>query len=170
MRKIGQAFTLIELMIVVAIIGILAAIAVPNFVKFQCRSKQSEARGNLKSMYVAQESFRADFDYYQSVQAITSGAMARTASNSIGWTPKGDKIRYNYSADASSAQTGQDATFSGIAKGGSADTNEMIQKVGGTTVTDTWTVTEENDVCNSAIVRPTTPCNPTDRTLLNACR
>jgi type IV pilus assembly protein PilA len=66
LKKIAKGFTLIELMIVVAIIGILAAIAIPNFVKFQCRSKQSEAKGNMKALYVAQESYRAEFDTYVS--------------------------------------------------------------------------------------------------------
>lgn len=52
-----RGFTLIELMIVVAIIGLLAAIAVPNFMKFQARSKQTEVKANLKALYMAQQSY-----------------------------------------------------------------------------------------------------------------
>jgi prepilin-type N-terminal cleavage/methylation domain-containing protein len=59
-----HAFTLIELMIVVAIIGILASIAVPNFVKFSCRAKQTEAKTGLKVLMVAQDSYRAVNDTY----------------------------------------------------------------------------------------------------------
>jgi len=51
MLKGKKGFTLIELMIVVAIIGILAAIAIPNFLKFQAKSKQSEAKSNLGAIF-----------------------------------------------------------------------------------------------------------------------
>jgi type IV pilus assembly protein PilA len=64
MRKIQAGFTLIELMIVVAIIGLLAALAIPNFVKFQARARQSEAKSNLKSCFTAEKSYYGDKQVY----------------------------------------------------------------------------------------------------------
>jgi type IV pilus assembly protein PilA len=62
MRNLG--FTLIELMIVVAIIGLLAALAIPNFIRFQARASQSEARSNLKALHTAEESYYHDQQCY----------------------------------------------------------------------------------------------------------
>ena len=58
MKKQSKGFTLIELMIVVAIIGILAAIAIPNFMRYQLRSKAAERKTNVGAIFKAQEALR----------------------------------------------------------------------------------------------------------------
>ncbi len=59
-----EGFTLIELMIVVAIIGILAAIAIPNFLRYQLKSKTAEAKTNLGGIKTSQASYRAENDFF----------------------------------------------------------------------------------------------------------
>jgi type IV pilus assembly protein PilA len=80
-----KGFTLIELMIVVAIIGILAAIAIPNFIKFQARSKQSESKANLKGYYTAEKSYYQAHDVYCSDMTI------------VGYSPeRGNRYTYDF--------------------------------------------------------------------------
>ena len=64
MSKRYFGFTLIELLIVVAIIGILAAIAIPNFLQAQVRAKVSRVQSDLRSVATALESYRVDYGAY----------------------------------------------------------------------------------------------------------
>ena len=60
-KKEGQkGFTLIELMIVIAIIGILAAIAIPQFVSYRQKGYNTQAKGELKSFFTACQAYYAD--------------------------------------------------------------------------------------------------------------
>jgi type IV pilus assembly protein PilA len=59
-----RGFTLVELMVVVAIIGILASIAIPNFTKQQAKARQSEAKIALASIYTVEQSFSAENSSY----------------------------------------------------------------------------------------------------------
>lgn len=77
-------FSLVELMVVVAIIGILATIAVPNFQKFQARAKQSNAKTELTGIYTAQKAFFVEYNTYH-------GHLP-----AVGFVPEGVEVGTNY--------------------------------------------------------------------------
>ena len=60
----SSGFTLVELMVVVAIIGILAAVAIPNYQKFQAKARQSEAKIALSAVYTSEKSFSVENNTY----------------------------------------------------------------------------------------------------------
>lgn len=97
-------FTLVELMVVVAIIGILSAVAIPNFRTYQAKTKTSEAKLQLASLYSAQVSNLADYDSYASCLGY------------IGYNPAAEEANRYYSVGVGVAfaiPAGVNAAFRG---------------------------------------------------------
>ena len=96
--KQQQGFTLIELMIVVAIIGILAAIAIPNFLSYQAKAKQSEAKISLGSIFTSAIAFQAE---------ANPQTYAPAAIGLLGYLPSGTpRYSFWYAVDATAGGPG----------------------------------------------------------------
>ncbi|TMH95272.1 MAG: prepilin-type N-terminal cleavage/methylation domain-containing protein [Betaproteobacteria bacterium] len=121
----ARGFTLIELMITVAIVAVLAAIAVPSYTIYITRSKIAEATTNLSDLRVKMEQFYQDNRKYNGATAGTCGLWplpAATvgnykyftftcASTNPGGSPLGDQ---KYTITATGSVTGGDQTMTGF--------------------------------------------------------
>lgn len=103
MKRINRGFTLIELMIVVAIIGFLSMISIPSFLRFLSKAKRAEAYMYLGSLYAAQKAYWAEHGTYSTVLHGKDG---------IGWKPEGysgggAQEKFNYTYGFNQGQEGQ---------------------------------------------------------------
>jgi type IV pilus assembly protein PilA len=104
-----SGFSLVELMIVVAIIGILSSIAVPQFQKFIFKARQTEAKTGLSSLYTAEKAFYGEWSQYDERFEV------------IGYMPEG-KYFYNIGfTDATMTSSNYEASspYTGTANGNS---------------------------------------------------
>lgn len=89
-----RGFSLVELMVVVAIIGVLSTMAIPNIQKYIAKARQSEAKTNLSSLYTGEKAFFAEYNTFDSRFAA------------VGYTPEG-QLRYNVGFFAAGAQAAE---------------------------------------------------------------
>lgn len=128
-RRMGnhEGFTLVELMIVVAIIGILAAIAIPNFLNFRMKAKTAEAKSNLGAIRSLEVAYFAEWNFFvgaaaQNPRLVGSldGTKApwstTTTFSQIGFTPEGS-VFYTYSLLPLTAYNSQSVGFTAAAQG-----------------------------------------------------
>jgi type IV pilus assembly protein PilA len=123
-----KGFTLIELMVVVSVLGIVSAIAVPNYLRYQAKSRQSEARVNLGGIFVAELAFFGENSRFSNF-------------NDIGYRPAATTNRYAYRAHGTNA-AGVDTGVQVIVPGVGNDEGENLvvasaSSLGGFTATAT---------------------------------
>ena len=83
-NKANSGFTLIELLLVVAIIGLLAAIAIPQFIAYRTRAIDTQMKNDLKNAAMAMESYFAEFKIYPaSVGSISFAGYRQTNGISL---------------------------------------------------------------------------------------
>jgi type II secretion system protein G len=121
MRK-DKGFTLIELLIVVAIIGIIAAIAIPNLLNAIDRGKQKRTMADMRSVGTAIESYAVDNNFYPKNMSNVGAAGITTHVSPIYIKTVPTTDGWNNAWDIDSSSTGAQYTITSPAKDGSQGT------------------------------------------------
>jgi type IV pilus assembly protein PilA len=91
----NKGFSLVELMVVVAIIGILATIGIPQYQKFMAKSRQSEAKAHLNGIFQGENSFFTEYNGYTiNLRSIGAGAIGAQLRYNAGFTVACNAVGY----------------------------------------------------------------------------
>lgn len=136
-----NGFTLIEVMIVVAIIGILAAIAIPNYQDYVQRGKAAEATSNLATLRVRMEQHFQDFRTYQDVGAVIAPCAPANGAKYFAYTcTLQTATTYRIQAAGLAAENMNNFTFT------IDQNNARTSNFGGTVGATCW-LTKKGGVC-----------------------
>ena len=129
-----RGFSLAELMVVVAIIGVLASLAVPKLKVFQAKARQTEAKNNLALIFTLEQSYYGDNDTFTSMKPV--GPESCDSENDLGFKLSNcKKARYTYSVESSAAHM-----FVAHATSGEGASNKIIP---GCATADHWSMDQD---------------------------
>jgi prepilin-type N-terminal cleavage/methylation domain-containing protein len=154
LKKDQKGFTLIELMIVIAIIGILAAIAIPQFAAYRVRGFNSSGQSDIRNLATSEAAFFSDWQVFGNTQNVAVGAAVAAGGNGArltgpatptsiigtqtGGVARGLNIGLSNLVDIVAGTDANDASFTAVAKhlngdtiyGADSDTTAMYQNPG----------------------------------------